>query len=359
MRRRNGFTLIELLVVIAIIAILIGLLLPAVQKVREAAARSKCTNNLKQIALAMHNYNDAYQGKLPPLDDIGTNAPTAAAGLQSIFFNILPYIEQDNIYRIVQQAATPSTYYGTDGHRRAAASNIIQTYISPADSTASNGQVTTLASAGTTPGRCYRQLTALRHAATPPTARCSARTPPACRGPSWTARRTRSSSPSATRSASRAASTPTTTYNMWGVGFWSNSMPAFAALSNTSTSTNMYMSNSPPDNQATSRSTATSYVAGQIWVKLGTQTPATASKPTDPNAPSGCTPTTAPYRAFQIAPRVHPMRLARCSDAARWWHVGRARGRLDPFAEPVDERVDLLGGRDAGRQRDVVHRLVS
>src|SRR5262245_56329264 len=102
MRRRQGFTLIELLVVIAIIAVLIGLLLPAVQKVREAAARSQSSNNLKQQALAIHNHNDAYLGKLPALVDVGTNAPTGF-GCQSVYYNILPYIEQDNVARIFQR----------------------------------------------------------------------------------------------------------------------------------------------------------------------------------------------------------------------------------------------------------------
>jgi type II secretory pathway pseudopilin PulG len=84
-----------MLVVIAIIAILIGLLLPAVQKVREAAARIRCANNLKQLGLAAHHYHDAQQ-HLPPA--IGYSSPAAGA-FGSYFFHLLPYIEQDNLYR--------------------------------------------------------------------------------------------------------------------------------------------------------------------------------------------------------------------------------------------------------------------
>ena len=103
-RRWRAFTLVELLVVIAIIAILIGLLLPAVQKVREAAARSQCSNNLKQMSIAVHNFHDALK-RYPPLLGRKGLQPGPAPGQPNnppwgnVHFYILPYIEQDNFYK--------------------------------------------------------------------------------------------------------------------------------------------------------------------------------------------------------------------------------------------------------------------
>jgi len=125
-QKRSAFTLIELLVVIAIIAILIGLLVPAVQKVREAAARTQTINNLKQCGTATHNFAGTYNTKMPMNGYFGVR-------YSSVFGHLLPYVEQDNVYKIISTVnSTPATVTSPSIQNANNASNTANTFVAPA-----------------------------------------------------------------------------------------------------------------------------------------------------------------------------------------------------------------------------------
>jgi prepilin-type N-terminal cleavage/methylation domain-containing protein/prepilin-type processing-associated H-X9-DG protein len=139
-KRGRGFTLIELLVVIAIIAILIGLLLPAVQKVREAAARAQCENNIKQICLAIVNCSDTHGGYMPPSIGLYPN-PQPATGNSNggVLFHLLPWVEQTGLFNGSSNPSNPDPDGRNGGLLSYSQWNIqqnnVKSYICPSDPT--------------------------------------------------------------------------------------------------------------------------------------------------------------------------------------------------------------------------------
>jgi len=133
-KKSTAFTLIELLVVIAIIAILIGLLLPAVQKVREAAARTQSQNNLKQIGTGLHNCASTFNDQMPPaLGGFPLGTTTVPYNNATLFTHLLPYVEQDAVYKLGNAGVVPPGWTSTP----------VKPYIAPGDPSYSTGSAWT------------------------------------------------------------------------------------------------------------------------------------------------------------------------------------------------------------------------
>jgi prepilin-type N-terminal cleavage/methylation domain-containing protein len=139
-RRHSGFTLIELLVVIAIIAILVALLLPAVQQAREAARRTQCKNNLKQLGLALHNYHDAYKMFPAGHMESGWDGPSYRHQFSWLTY-MLPYIDQSNVYSLIDFSQIDLS---TSAHQNPvfmpAGTVDVATFICPSDPTGRNNE---------------------------------------------------------------------------------------------------------------------------------------------------------------------------------------------------------------------------
>ena len=171
----HGFTLLELLIVIAILAVLMGLLLPAVQKAREAAARTRSMNHLRQIDLATMGYADEHAEQLPPLTDVAANS-SCGLGVKSLFYHLLPYVEQDNLFHRFNPYR-PSSYYDPSTSAPGLGSFAVKTFLSPADASAPSGaQVNVEIEIVPAPPAPYQAdfQRAMPRAATPPTAWFSA-----------------------------------------------------------------------------------------------------------------------------------------------------------------------------------------
>ncbi|MFO0809854.1 MAG: DUF1559 domain-containing protein [Gemmataceae bacterium] len=302
LRRRQGFTLIELLVVIAIIAVLIGLLLPAVQKVREAAARSTSSNNIKQIALAVHNYAGANTDKLPPLADFNLGNNSNADGLRSVFFFILPYIEQDNLYRAYVKGNVASY----DSAATGIAQNIIKSLVSPADSTASSGTTTTKTFAVSATGG----PTVASHTGTYATT-SYAFNGLVFKGNAGGIPRTFQDGTSNTILVAERYQVCTglssaVTYNLWAFGNYAPEMPVFAAIGPTvitGADTKKFQPVVPLKSNGTNAPTWTSATSTRINVLVGREATPSATGVAGGTGTAAALNVDTPYKVFQVAPR--------------------------------------------------------